>query len=671
MEIWKSVSRNNPWRIWSFKAWNDKKKARFKKKEGIFLKENKWKKRLAVLGLAVMLGVTGCKNQTQSNDNNENNDNVANENNSGNESVKIDESEMFTDRDYRSEYDESKSVKISLNGDSASCDSDAVKISGTKITILDEGTFVFSGTLEDGMIIVNADEKDKPQIVLDNASIKSATSAPLYILEADKVFVTLAEGTGNTLENGGEFVAVDDNNIDGAIFSKQDLTLNGSGSLTVSSPADHGIVCKDDLVFTGGTYTINSASHGLDVNDSVRVTKASISIDAGKDGVHVDNEDNAEKGFFYGLDGSFDIEAEGDGISAGSFLTVKDGTYAIVSGGGSENATKTSSDNWGGFMGGGPGGMGGGRSGGRGDSMGNRRDSSEGKSYDSEKMSSVERMATDSSSDSNDESTSLKGIKAAGDLVIENGSFTIDSADDSVHSNSSITVNGGTFQIAAGDDAFHADDTLTIKNGKIDISECYEGLEALHVKVEGGDIKLVATDDGLNAAGGTDQSGAGGRDNGAFGGRGQFGGGMSSSSNGSIVVSGGNLYVNSSGDGMDANGTLEITGGYTVIVGPTQGDTATLDYDKTGVITGGTFIGTGSSMMAQSFSDSEQGVVAVSVGNCEAGTQIILKDSSGKEIITHTPELSFAVVILSSPEIEKGETYTILVGSASGEFQAN
>lgn len=127
----------------------------------------------------------------------------------------------------------------------------------------------------------------------------------------------------------------------------------------------------------------------------------------------------------------------------------------------------------------------------------------------------------------------------------------------------------------------------------------------------------------------------------------------------------------SSGDGLDANGTLEITGGYTVVVGPTQGDTATLDYDKSGIISGGTFIGTGASGMAQSFSDSEQGVVAVSVGNQPAGTQIILKDKNGNTVLEHTPELNFAVVILSSPDMTKGETYTITVGTQSGDFEAS
>ena len=272
-------------------------------------------------------------------------------------------------------------------------------------------------------------------------------------------------------------------------------------------------------------------------------------------------------------------------------------------------------------------------------------------------------------------SVSMKGLKAANSILISGGTFQIDSADDSIHSDVSVTINGGTFTIASGDDAVHAEETLTVTAGKIDISESYEGLEALNIKVMGGDIKLVASDDGLNAAGGTDSSGTTGGRDGMFGGGGKGGmsggfGGMSSG-NGSIVISGGNLYINSSGDGLDANGTLEITGGYTVVVGPTQGDTATLDYDKSGIITGGTFIGTGASGMAQTFSDSEQGVVAVSVGNQPAGTQITLKDKNGKTVLEHTPELNFAVVILSSPDMVKGESYAITVGTQSGEFEAS
>ena len=612
-----------------------------------------------VLVLLLVLGLlAGCGTNNTGEDGDNNKENDSNSSNSGtvtseddansnSDPVDVDfsqtDADMFTDRDSKTEYDASKSVTIKLNGTTATASSSSVKISGSTVTITEEATYVISGTLSDGMIVVNAPETAKLQLVFNEINITKSTSAALYIIEADKVFITLADGTENTLANGGTFKAIDENNIDGAVYSKQDLTFNGSGTLTVTSPAGHGIVCKDDLVFTGGTYTVNSASHGLDANDSVRIANASFEIDAGKDVIHCENTDDTSKGFIYISSGTVNGEAEGDGIHASAYLQIEDGNFDLLVGGGAENGTKASSGNYGGFMGGGHGGM---RPGGN--------------------QGSTTTTTTDT--------VSMKGLKAANSILVSDGTFKIDSADDSIHSDVSVTINGGTFEIASGDDAVHAEETLTVTAGKIDISESYEGLEALNIKVMGGDIKLVASDDGLNAAGGTDSSGTnGGRDGMFGGGKGGMGGGFGgmSSGNGSIVISGGNLYINSSGDGLDANGTLEISGGYTVVVGPTQGDTATLDYDKSGIITGGTFIGTGAQGMAQSFSDSEQGVIAISVGNQSAGTKILLKDKSGNTIIEHSPELNFAVVILSSPDIKKGETYTVTVGSESGEFEAS
>ena len=598
---------------------------------------------ILTLMLSVLAGCGNDKNDTPS----ENQDGTS----SDAAPVEVDfsktDADMFTERDNKTDYDESKAVTIKLNGTTATASSNSVKISGSKITITEEATYIVSGELTDGMLIVDAPDTAKLQIVLSGANITSKTSAALYVLEADKVFLTLAEGTTNTLANGGSFTAIDDNNIDAAVFSKQDLTLNGTGSLTVTSPAGHGVVCKDDLVITGGTYTVNSSSHGLDANDSIRITNATLNIDAGKDVIHCENTDDTSKGFIYISSGTINGEAEGDGIAASAYLQIEGGTFDLLVGGGAENGTKASSGNYGGFMGGGHGGM---RPGGN-----------------------------QSSTTTTEDTVSMKGLKATNSLLISGGNFTINSADDSVHSDVSVIINGGTFTIASGDDAIHAEETLTVTAGKIDISESYEGLEALHIDVQGGDIKLKASDDGLNAAGGTDQSGTEGGRDGMYGGGmgggkpGGMGGhgGMSSNSNGSIKVSGGNLYINSSGDGMDANGTLEISGGYIVVVGPTQGDTATLDYDKSATITGGTFIGTGAQGMAQTFSDSKQGVVAISVGNQSAGTKIVLKDKSGKTIIEHSPELNFAVVILSSLDIKKGETYTVTVGSESGEFKAS
>lgn len=616
------------------------------------------RKTLPMLLLSLILVMTGCGSRTDTQDIKENttdqvSESVDSDVNAGDEStqtdtnIQIDTSDMFSNRDYKTEYYESESAVITLTGDSASCSSDAVTIDGTTITIQDEGTYILSGSLDNGMIIVNADDSDKLQIVLNNASIHSDTSAPIYILEADKVFVTLAEGSENTLSNGGIFVAIDDNHIDGALYSKQDLTLNGTGNLSISSPAGHGIVCKDDLVLTSGNYSIEAASHGMDVNDSVRMTQAQITITSGKDGIHVENSDDEELGFIYAESGTVTVDAQGDGMSAGAYMLIADGEYHIVSGGGSANATQKTSESWG-FMGGGmQGGMGGGRPGGRGDRGMQMQDTQS-------------EVATDTSEDS----TSIKGLKAAGDLLITGGNITIDSADDSIHSNASVTVSGGNLVITAGDDAIHADETLTIADGKIHITQSYEGLEGLHIVVSGGDITLVASDDGINAAGGADQSGYGGpRGNDMFGG--------GSSSSGSILILGGNLFITSSGDGLDANGTLEISGGYTQVTGPTTGDTATLDYDVSGVITGGTFIGTGAQQMALSFSDSQQGVVAVSVGNQQAGTEITLKDAEGNTVLTHTPELAYAIVIYSSSELVKGETYSLTVGTNSGEITAN
>ncbi len=612
---------------------------------------------LLALNLLIM-SFSGCSlNKNNDNTNSNNNLSSGTENNDDlgdSEPVEVDfsakDEDMFTDRDKKTEYDESKAVKIKLNGKSVTSTSQSVKISDSTVTITEEATYVISGELSDGKIIVDAPDTAKLQIVFDGVNITSKTSAALYILEADKVFLTLAEGSENILTNGGSFTAIDDNNVDATLFSKQDLTINGSGSLTISSPAGHGIVCKDDLVITGGTFEINSASHGIEANDSVRITNASLTIDAGKDAIHSENNDDSSKGFVYISKGA-DIKAaaEGDGITAGAFMQIADGNIDLLVGGGSENGSKEHSDSFGGFMGGGrPDGMKGGMQHGN---MQNTTTTTE------------------------DTSTSMKGLKAENSLLISNGNITINSADDSIHSNNSVIINGGDFEIASGDDAIHAEENLTVTAGNIDITESYEGLEALHIEVIGGNISLVASDDGLNAAGGADQSGFNGGRDGMFGGGKPGGngmnGGMSSNSNGSIKVSGGKLYIKSSGDGMDANGTLEISDGYTVVVGPTHGDTATLDYDISGVITGGTFIGTGASGMAQTFSSSEQGVIAMTVGNRSAGTEIIIKSKDGKTLVTQTPELDFALVIYSSPELVKGEKYIVGIGTDTGEMEAN
>ena len=556
----------------------------------------------------------------------------------------------FSDRDFDNSYD-AQSTRITLEGNTASCSGSAVVVDGNTVTVTAEGTYILTGTLDDGQIRVCVQKDEKVQLVLEGASVSSSTGAALYVQQADKVFVTTAAGTENFFSNGGSFEADDGENVDGTVYSKEDITFNGTGKLTVTSPAGHGIVSKDSLTVTSGSYEITCASHGLSGKDDVVVADGSFVIAAGKDGVHAENSDDATLGTVYLGGGTFQITAEGDGISAAAAMQIDGGSFAILTGGGSENGTSASSDNWG-QMGGRPGDMGG-----RPGDMGGWPGSNSNNQEDTA------------------DSTSMKGLKAGTELVICGGIFQIDSADDAVHSNGSVTVSGGSFTVATGDDGFHAEENLTITAGTIEISESYEGLEGLHIAVSGGEITLISGDDGLNAAGGTDNSGMGGRDQ-MFGGKGGRPGGMGgmggmSAGNGSITVSGGTLHITASGDGIDANGTLTITGGYVTVCGPTQGDTATLDYDSSATISGGTFIGTGASGMAQTFSDSQQGVISVSAGNQPANTRIVLTDKDGNTVIDYTPALSYNVIILSSPEIIKGETYTITVGSLSGSFEAD
>lgn len=260
--------------------------------------------------------------------------------------------EMFTDEDLDASYDPSTCIQLTFNGDQITATSDSVQISGTTITLTEEVTYLISGTLDDGMLIIDADENAKLQLVLNGVDIHSQTMAPLYIRTADKVYITLADGTTNTLSNGGTFTSIDDNNIDATLFSKQDLTINGSGILTIISPSGHGMACKDDLVITGGVFSITSASHGIDANDSVRMTgNVQLAIQAGKDGLHVENSEDASLGFVYISNSQLSVEAQGDGLSASAHLQIEDGHFEILAGGGNENGEKEASETWGNFGG--------------------------------------------------------------------------------------------------------------------------------------------------------------------------------------------------------------------------------------------------------------------------------------------------------------------------------
>lgn len=241
----------------------------------------------------------------------------------------IDTAKLFSDRDLSGVYDVSKCSRITLSDAGCTTDSKNVAIDGSIITITGEGDYIVSGTLSDGMIIVDVDKSEKVQLVLSGVDITSETSAAIYVKKADKVFVTLADGTENILKNGGTFEEIDDNHIDAVIFSKDDLTFNGTGTLIIDSPAAHGIVSKNELVITNGIYQITAASHGMTGKDNVAVAGGSFQITAGKDAIQSKNEDDDTLGFVYIADGEFVLSAGSDGVSAVNEISIAGGSVTV------------------------------------------------------------------------------------------------------------------------------------------------------------------------------------------------------------------------------------------------------------------------------------------------------------------------------------------------------
>ncbi len=249
------------------------------------------------------------------------------------------DSNMFTKRDSRTDYDEAAAQYIDLDAQTGD------------LTLTEAGDYVLSGTLTDGSVIINASEDAKLHLILNGAHIASQSAAALYVISADKVFVTLADGSENGVSAAGDSAEDDYANVDAAIFARCDISFNGSGSLSVSSAKGHGIVSKDDLVFTGGSYMIQAANHGISGKDSIRIADGSFVVTAGKNCLDSDNDEDSDKGFIYIAGGSFDlssgndachcfgdfdflagsmeISAADDGIHSGAALSVSGGSITI------------------------------------------------------------------------------------------------------------------------------------------------------------------------------------------------------------------------------------------------------------------------------------------------------------------------------------------------------
>ena len=547
----------------------------------------------------------------------------------------LDSAEMFSGRDVETSYDESECTVITLSGNSASVKGDGAKADGNSVTITAAGDYILSGRLDSGSVIIDADKSDKIRLILNGVSISSTTCAAINVKQADKVFITLAKGSENVLSNTVGATITDD--ADAVIFSNDDLTCNGEGKLTVTANVGHGIVSKDDLIITGGSYTVTSEKKALDANDSIRIAGGSFTIDAGTDALHCEST-YSSKGYIYVADGSFSITAGTDGIDASGVIQIDNGSFSLTTGGGSANASIRKNGEFNGDWG-----NWGGRE--------KRKSSDDGRTMQTTKLSAA------SGADDTSDSSSAKGIKSDSSVVVNNGAITIDSSDDAIHSDSQVIIADGTLAISSGDDGIHAGSALSINGGSVNISKSYEGLEGMTVDIGGGAVSVTASDDGVNAAGGNDQSSMNGRP-----GQNQF----AAQEGVYINISGGKVTVNASGDGIDSNGDITVSCGEVYVSGSTGNGNAALDFNGQSAITGGVFIAAGMSGMAQNFGDgSTQGSMLVSVENQAAGSRILLKDSDGKELASFTPEKAYNSVVVSTPDIKQGSTYTLETGSSS------
>lgn len=554
---------------------------------------------------------------------------------------------------------------ITLSPDGSTSTDASVRIDGQTVTITQAGTYQIAGTLDDGALIVESAENAKITLVLGGVSIKNTTGAAIQIATADDVTIELQEGTTNVLQSGEKVdiatATEGEEASGGALQSKVDLKIKGKGSLTVLGYLNNGIHCTKDLKIKNGNISVTALGHGIKGKNSVTVSGGTVTVTSGKDGITSDETENEEKGFVTIEDGEIIITSAGDGVSAETTLTVTGGVISIISGGGSANAQQKT-DNMRGWW-----------------------------DFDN--------------SASDDDSASCKGLKAGKAMMISGGSITIDAQDDALHTDGDMTISGGECILSTGDDGAHAELSLTILDGKITVLTSYEGLEANQITLAGGELDITASDDGINANGGSDgfSGGFGGGFGGGRGGMGgSFGGRRNDTNNQSgdmtppdnnnmtlpdnsnmqtpsddttdkqpvLLITGGKITVNADGDGLDSNGNLRVEGGDITVNGPSNGGNGALDIGTenggAGVIAGGTLIALGASSMAENFgSTSTQCAFLVTMNSFGAGETITITDSQGTVLYTGVTVKSANSVVFSSADLVVGETYTVTIGSSS------
>ncbi|MBN1357438.1 carbohydrate-binding domain-containing protein [Candidatus Bathyarchaeota archaeon] len=411
-------------------------------------------------------------------------------------------------------------IDIELNGASITVNpAGAATVDGSTVTITSAANYRVTGSLSDGQVIVDTDDEETVRLILNGVDITCSNSAPIYIVDSEKVIIVLQEGTENYVTDGVLYILEPDTDEpNAAIFSKSDLTIYGEGTLTVDANYNDGIASKDGLIIKSGTVNVNSVDDGIRGKDYLVVKGGNVTLNVDGDGFKSDNDADVTRGYVSVESGVVSITSDRDAIEAQTDVIITGGDLTLTSGGGSTGTVS--------------------------------------------------------------EGTSAKGVKGLVSVIIDGGTITANCADDAIHSNSNITVNGGSFDISTGDDGFHADTYLIINGGNINITQCFEGLESSVITINSGIIRIESSDDGINVAGGNDDGPA---DPFAPPDEGQWlhinGGYIVVSSdadgidtNGFMDMSGGIVIVNGPTSNMEAAidygfGTFKITGGTLVALG--------------------------------------------------------------------------------------------------------
>ncbi len=595
----------------------------------------------------------------------------------------------YSDRDLDGSYDAASATAIALTGSGATVTGAGAVAEGATVTISAAGTYVVSGSLDDGELIVAVGENDKVQVVLDGASIRHSDGAALNIQEADKVFVTLAAGSQNTLADGAEYaLAEGEDEPNAALYSRADLTINGAGALTVEGAYRHGVNSKDDLVVTGGTLVVTAAEDGLRGKDCVKIADGSLTIAAGEDGIQSSNDEDPTRGFVAIDGGTFAIDAGDEGVQAATYLRVAGGEGAVTA---ADHAFR----------------------------------------------SEVEAAMT--GGDFTVEAGG-KGMNPETRFTMDGGSLTVTGCDEGIEAEK-VIINDGVLNIVASDDGINAavaerSDEAAAESGASAGAAAETGSEDAAGEAsreaaaapQGG--KGVGGMQGSGADGGDFQPSAGGegqmpeppegvdgaqagerpelpegfdpqnmpqagerpelpegmeegqmppRPDGEQGagdampqdGRGGGAGplGANASEDCLIQINGGSVTIQAGGDAVDSNGYIEVAGGVLLGASSGNGDGA-LDYEYGATITGGTVLLAGAAGMAETFTEGTQPFALV-MAQGAAGSAVAVADAAGATVVDYTAPVAFQCVIVSAPQFAEGDTGAVIVDGAATEFAAS